>query len=174
MVVDLSLGLQHSFAYISDFNSGSIFVYSLSSNTSWSIQTEQTQPANNVWNIGQFQPFYLRAGVYGLALITDENIPAQNQLLGSRLGEAVFTCPASQLQKEGVGRHAGWLDSWVVDKPGHAGGLASSAGGQVFLVTLDTSHLYTFNTTDVRICTISIFCIATIGPAHPRSFGCIL
>ena len=109
MVVDLSLGLQHSFAYISDFNSGSIFVYSLSSNTSWSIQTEQTQPANNVWNIGKFQPFYLRAGVYGLALITDENIPAQNQLLGSRLGEAVFNYPASHLQKVGVGGVVGWV-----------------------------------------------------------------
>ena len=95
--------------------------------------------------------------MYGLALITDENIPAQNQLLGSRLGEAVFTCPASQLQKEGVGG-AGGLDSWVVDKPGHAGGLASSAGGQVFLVTLDTSHLYTFNTTEVRICAVSNNC----------------
>ena len=148
-MVDLSYGLQNSFAYISDFNSGTIFVYNLSSNTSWTVQTEETKPANNVWNIGEFQPFYLRAGVYGLALIAGENNQAQNQLLSSRLSEPLFTCPARQLQKKG------WeddkeMEGFMVDKPGHAGGLTSTAKGEVYLVTLNTAEVYSLNTTDVR------------------------
>ena len=132
------------------------FVYSLSTNTSWTIHTDETQSANNVFNVGQFQPFYLRAGVYGLALIPDQTDQAQNQLLGSRLSEAVFTCPVSKLQQEGWGGSGG-MEKLGVDKPGHAGGLASTDEGEVFLVTLDTSEVYFFNNTEVRSNFIRIY-----------------
>jgi len=147
IVVDLSYGLQNSFAYISDFNSGTIFVYSLSTNTSWTLQTAETRPANNVWNLGQFQPFYLRAGVYGLALISDGQTESENQLLASRLSEDLFTCPVSDLQLKEVDISEG-LESFGLDKPGHAGGLAGTVGGEVYLVTLDTSEVYFFNMTE--------------------------
>ena len=38
----------------------------------------------------------------------------------------------------------------MVEKPGFAGGLTSTRDGVVYLFTLDTSTLYSLNTSDVR------------------------
>jgi len=149
MVVDISLGLKNTFAYISDFNSGAMFIYSLSSNTSWVISNTETLPANNEFNIGQFQPFYLRAGLYGLALIPGLNTPTQTQVLGSRLSQHIYTCPASQLGDKG-NSEKDIVEDFMVEKPGFAGGLTSTRDGVVYLFTLDTSTLYSLNTTDIE------------------------
>ena len=47
---DFSLVLKNKFAYITDFNSGDVFIYSLSSSTSWVVSNTETLPSILVSN----------------------------------------------------------------------------------------------------------------------------
>jgi len=95
IVVDLSQGANDAFAYLSDFASGRVLTFSLKSGKSWAVQTEETEPANNQFPVGSYPEFYLRSGVWGLALLGGAQ---DGVLVGSRLGEEMFTSSTKMLK----------------------------------------------------------------------------
>jgi len=95
IVVDLSHGPSDTFAYLSDFASGRLLTFSLKSGKSWAVQTEETQPANNQFPVGRYPEFYLRSGVWGLALLGGKE---DGVLVGSRLGNDMFSSTTNMLK----------------------------------------------------------------------------
>ena len=138
IVLDLSQGLQDTFAYISDINTGAIVVYSLKNNISWSIESDEIKPENNAWNIGEYQPFYMRTGVYGLALVGDK-------LLSSRLGKELYSMKTQKKKSD----NSAEIISWERNKPGFSGSLTSTSNGELFIGTLDSGEIRYFNTSEV-------------------------
>jgi len=141
IVVDLSHGPSDTYAYLSDFASGRVLTFSLKSGKSWAIQTEETQPANNQFPVGRYPEFYLRSGVWGLALLGGKE---DGILVGSRLGKDMFSSSTKMLKSVGVN---GLTLAPKLMKPAAAGCLTSSSNDSLFLISLPTPTLYTLNYT---------------------------
>jgi len=141
IVVDLSQGANDALAYLSDFASGRVLTFSLKSGKSWAVQTEETEPANNQFPVGSYPEFYLRSGVWGLALLGGAQ---DGVLVGSRLGEEMFTSSTKMLKSVGVN---GVTLAPHLKKPAAAGCLTSSRNDSLFLISIPTPTLYTLNFT---------------------------
>jgi len=137
IVLDLSLGLKDTFAYISDFASGRILAFSLRSGLSWSLQTEETEPSNNEFAIGRYSQFYLRTGVWGLALLGGREL-----LVGSRLGKDIFTSSTYMMKSPGKN---GVEEQSMLRKPSPAGCLTSSSEDELFLISIPSPTIHSFN-----------------------------